>query len=159
MSMHCFFTSDLIVLKHSSTCQILMLSPTLTGHQLPNTILYLSMHDICCLKLILWCACFCECFFTCLHSITFKSVDNENWHQKLNCEKKTASWIVQNDQFTHCISVCKTLMMLILKCLFPDFLYHIFSTKKLIPCLYFNLNICHTHMYLLTVLQIVTSVL
>ncbi len=61
------FKSDLIVLKCSSTCQIFMSSPTLPGHQLPNAIRYLSMHDICCLKLNLRCACFCECFFTCVH--------------------------------------------------------------------------------------------
>lgn len=83
-----------------------MSSPTLTSHHLPNTILYFSMHDICCLKLILWCACFCERFFTCLHSITFKSVEKLTFlHHKLNCERKTASWMMQNDQDTYCISV------------------------------------------------------
>lgn len=143
----CFLASDLIVLKHSSTCQILTSSPTLTGLQLPNMILYLSMHDICCLKLILWCV-FLWTFLYLLTQSHLK-VKNENLD----------FFASQADLYTHCISMFMqnsrhqdvNPKMLVSRFSVP--LFHIiFSILKLIQYLYFNLNICQPRMYLLTVL-------
>lgn len=151
----------LIVLKCWSTCQILMSSPTVTCHQLPNTILYLSVHEICCLKLILWCACFFVnvslpvCTRSHLEMWKMKTLASQAELWKENGQLNGAIRSVHPLAFLYLCIYAKRLLLLILKCLFPDFLYRIvFSTLKLIQCLYFNLNICHTHThtYLLTVL-------